>query len=87
MKIAERLIEKGRQDGIQAGIKAGIQTGILAGIQTGESKVLLRLLEHKFGIISLVHQKRIQEADSEQLLYWAERVLKAETLEGVFEEN
>jgi len=79
MSIAEMLREAGR--------KAGIQTGIQTGIHTGESNVLVRQLERKFGVIPFIYQKRIQEADSEQLLCWAEKLLEAETLERLFEED
>jgi len=54
------------------------------GIQKGECAMLLRLLEHKFKTIPESYHQQINNANAEDLLTWAERVLESDTLEGVF---
>ncbi len=62
----------------------GFADGIEKGIEKGEAGVLLRQLKRKFGPVPEELRRRIDEADSELLLGWAERVLMAEHLEDVF---
>lgn len=50
----------------------------------GETAVLLRLMERRFGPPSEATRKRIASADAETLLVWAERILDAKTLEDVW---
>jgi len=60
------------------------EEGIQEGIEKGEAGVVLRQLEQKFGPIPAEFRCRIGEADSHQLLTWAERILWAERIEDVF---
>ncbi len=46
--------------------------------------VLTRLLQLKFGALDKAVQERIDRADSETLLRWADRVLTALSLSDVF---
>jgi len=41
-------------------------------------------MARKFGAIEAELQRRISEADSEQLLDWAERILTSDNLDEVF---
>lgn len=50
----------------------------------GEAKMLLRLLQRRFGTIDDQTRRRVQSADADQLLEWGDRVLSAERLEEVF---
>ena len=50
----------------------------------GESKIFVKLLARKFGTIDAETQRRIGQADSEQLVAWAERILTADTIDEVF---
>ncbi|HYU34671.1 MAG TPA: Rpn family recombination-promoting nuclease/putative transposase [Thermoanaerobaculia bacterium] len=54
--------------------------------QEGEAKVILRLLERKFGPLDTQTRTRVQSADADRLLNWADRILFAERLEQVFVE-
>jgi hypothetical protein len=54
------------------------------GRQQGEARLLIRQLEQKFGLLTTADHQRIQQADSEELLLWGERLLKAESLSEVF---
>ena len=67
------------------GIQKGIEQGIEQGIRQGESKLLLRLLELKFGVLNEGVIRQIREADAHMLLRWSERILTAATLSEVME--
>lgn len=77
MTIAQQL----RQEGFQKGVKRGMQQGV----RKGEVAVVIRLLEHRFGQVSSSYIQKIKQADSEALLYWVEKILKANALEEIFE--
>jgi hypothetical protein len=59
-------------------------TGKTEGIVEGEAKVVLRLLDRKFGPLDDSALTRIRSATADQLLEWADRVLRADRLEEVF---
>ena len=67
----DRYIEQGREQGREQGQ------------QQGEARVLMRLIERKFGQPPERVRQRILEADSETLLNWSERILTADTLDAV----
>jgi hypothetical protein len=79
---AERFgIEKGRLEGKLEGRLEGKLEGKLE----GEAAILLRLIDRKYGSQALAaHRERVEQADAQTLLEWAERVLTAETVEDVF---
>lgn len=54
------------------------------GQREGESRFLLRQLELKFGRLRPADRARIDAADSETRLHWAERILTARSLDEVF---
>ena len=62
----------------------GQKEGRKEGRKEGESAFLLKQLARKFGAIDAEVQRRIAEADSEQLLDWAERILTSDTIDEVF---
>lgn len=85
MKVSEEAnnvsyITSFERIGIQKGLEQGREEGIL----TGERIFLFRLLQSKFGEISLEYQQRIEQANAAELLNWAENILKVTTLENVF---
>jgi flagellar biosynthesis/type III secretory pathway protein FliH len=61
-----------------------LEEGRQEGRQQGEARLLLRQLERKFGTLSEAHRTRVQGADAEELLSWAERLLTARSLSEVF---
>jgi len=63
-----------------------LEEGLANGIQTGEKRMLLRLLERRFGKVPKTYQTRITTADADTLLLWGERVLSAQRLADVFSE-
>ena len=57
--------------------------GIEEGRQEGEAALLLRLLTLKFGPPDPLIRRRIETADTDTLLRWAERILTASTLDEI----
>jgi hypothetical protein len=49
-----------------------------------EAAILQRLLTKRFGALDNITLMRLHNATSEQLEYWAERVLDATSLQAVF---
>jgi hypothetical protein len=68
------------------GFKEGIQQGIQQGVQQGRYVLLERILTRRFGTLPDWAQQRLKTAPSELLDRWAERVLEAESLQGVLTE-
>jgi len=62
----------------------GMQQGMQQGVQLGESVVLFRLLEQRFGQISDQVRHKVEAADCDTLLGWAENILTAKTIDEVF---
>ena len=54
------------------------------GRQEGEARVVLRQLRLKFGPLDPEIEERVRSADADRLLEWGERILTAESLQGVF---
>lgn len=65
--------------------RAGIEKGLKQGYRDGEADLLLWLIEKKFGAAAVEQARsRIEEADSDTLRGWSERILSADSLEGMF---
>ncbi|MEM7354908.1 MAG: Rpn family recombination-promoting nuclease/putative transposase [Acidobacteriota bacterium] len=71
----------------ERGLKRGREQGREQGRREGESTVLLRQLERRFGAPSTAVRRRIQSADADRLLEWADRILTAKRMEDVFREG
>ncbi|MDM8543275.1 hypothetical protein QUF90_19540 [Desulfococcaceae bacterium HSG9] len=55
------------------------------GIKKGEQQIISHLIKTRFGDYPEWVMKKINEADTEKLLDWSERLLSAETIEEIFE--
>ena len=55
------------------------------GIEKGEARMLLQLLEQRFGAVSEEVRSRIADANSDVLHHWASRLFSAERVEDVFD--
>jgi hypothetical protein len=84
--LAQYIKDKGFKEGIQQGIQQGVLQGIQQGIQQGRYVLLERILTRRFGTLPDWAQQRLKTAPSELLDRWAERVLEAESLQGVITE-
>jgi flagellar biosynthesis/type III secretory pathway protein FliH len=74
-------IQEGITQGLEQGVKQGLEQGVRQGLEQGERKLLLRLLQRRFGSqVDRETEQRIAAASAEQIEVWAERVLSAATL-------
>jgi predicted transposase/invertase (TIGR01784 family) len=85
MTEGQRLIDQGKEQGIQLGIQQGkelgIQQGKELGIQQGERGMLLRMLRARFGDqVDGAVEGRLAAASSAEIATWADRVFSAATL-------
>ncbi len=65
------------------GLQQGRQEGRQEGLREGQAKILMVLLEKKFGPLQETDRQRIHAADSETLLKWGERLITANSLSEV----
>ena len=75
--VAEAWIEQGRAEGIEKGLVDGREEGRAE----GQTKIVLRLLELRFGVLPDAVRARVNGASAPQLEAWAEAVLIAASLE------
>ena len=83
-EIAEEERQIGEQIGEQKGEQKGRQKGRQEGRQEGEQILLQRMLTRRFGEFPDWAQKRLLQANPEQLEQWADRLLDAPSLDTVF---
>ena len=69
------------------GIRKGRHEGHQQGMMVGESTVISRQLERKFGRLPAEYVARLKAADEKNLLNWADSILTAESLHEVFPEK
>ncbi|WP_142810906.1 DUF4351 domain-containing protein [Tepidiphilus olei] len=79
MQFAERIKEQIRQRE-QSALQQGLQEGVLQ----GEALLLQRMLTRRFGPLPEWARQRLEDATSNELETWADRVLDAARLEDVF---
>ena len=72
-----------KKEGIEIGEKKGIEIGREEGRRQGQTSLLIKQLELKFGPLSDKVREKIYAADNETLSVWSERILTAHTLEEV----
>jgi hypothetical protein len=82
--FAHRFEQQGLEKGLQQGMQQGMQQGKEQGVLQGEITMLLRLIESKFGKPNKNVKQRIEQADSQTLLQWSERILHAKVLEDIW---
>ncbi|QVL46972.1 MAG: DUF4351 domain-containing protein [Thiocapsa sp.] len=75
------------QRGLQEGEAKGRVEGEARGEVKGRVELLARLLTKRFGPLSPEIQARLTQATSDQLERWGERLLDADSLEGVFDDH
>jgi predicted transposase YdaD len=87
--LAEKLLEEGEKRGLEKGLQTGLEkgreTGLREGLEKGRKETVRRLIELKFGALGSQAIDRIEAADEAQLASFMERVLRATTVEDVFE--
>ena len=65
-------------------LQAGYERGLAEGEARGEAKALTRLLEMRFGAVSIRLRQRITAADLPSLEIWFDRAIQALDLHSVF---
>ena len=87
----QSYLDRGKAEGLTQGRTEGRTEGLTKGLSQGhieaEAKILVSLLEKRFGSLPPQLRKRIFSADVPTLDKWVERVLDAPDLESVFESN
>ncbi len=81
---AKEWTRQWKQEGRLEGIQEGEEKGRLEGKAEGIQEILLKQLESKFMPIPEECLAKVSAAKREDLLLWAERVLRAESIEQVF---
>jgi flagellar biosynthesis/type III secretory pathway protein FliH len=87
----ERIMQKWTQtyfdQGKAEGRTEGLTEGRTEGRIEGGAKMLVRVIEKRFGVVSPQLRQRIFSADVATLEAWVERLLDAPDLQSVFESN
>ncbi|MFB6358023.1 MAG: hypothetical protein ABEJ96_03165, partial [Thiohalorhabdaceae bacterium] len=83
---AHELEEEAKMPFVAPAEKIWKAEGKEEGKQEGEAAALLRQMERKFGPeAATAHRERIEQADSETLLAWLDRILTAEKADEIFQ--
>lgn len=82
--LVDYLTQKNKDIWLQSGIQQGIEQGIQRGKQEGESTLIIHQLKRKFKAIPKRYLNQVIQADQEDLLKWADRILESESLEEIF---
>jgi len=80
-----RGMEKGLEQGLEHGLEQGVEQGLKQGRREGEARMLLGLLEARFGPLAPATRELVEGADTGTLLRWGERLLSARRLEEVLQ--
>ena len=83
-KEIETIEESKKMQYITSVERIGRAKGITQGIAKGESRLLKRLLERRFGALPAWATEKLSNATEPALDAWGEAVLTAPTLEAVF---
>ena len=84
MTTYQQAIETGKQLGLSEGKQLGLSEGERLGKLHERRALLLRQCERRFGALSETTRQRIEAADSDTLLVWAENIVVAATIDEVF---
>lgn len=84
MTLAEQLQQEGFQQGLQQGRELGLEQGRELGLELGRRRLLLELLEGRFGQLTEKARARLESADEQALQRYAQRLLTAGSLDDVF---
>lgn len=83
--LEERMLEERMNEWEQNWLRQGLERGREQGRREGEAQLLRRLLEQRFGDLPEWVDARLQDALPAQIEGWAERLLKAHSLESLFD--
>jgi hypothetical protein len=78
--IAQEWIDEGKA----LGLLQGVAEGMAQGVARGEARLLTRQLTRRFGTLPAEVTARMEDADTDTLEAWADRLLDARTLDEIF---
>ena len=78
------VIQRAREEGMEQGMERGVEQGMERGVLRGERALLERLIQRRFGPLPAAVVERLGRASADDLETWADSVLDAGTLDGVF---
>ncbi len=67
------------------GIERGLEQGVALGMRLGGATLLLHLLERKFPNIPLMYRQQIEQATTDQLMYWSTRIFDIHQISDLFD--
>jgi hypothetical protein len=85
--LTQPYFDKGKAEGHAEGRNEGRVEGWVEGRAEGEARVLVRLIEKRFGVLSPQLRERILAADLATVEEWVERLFDAPDLQSVFGSN
>ena len=80
----ERQRLAGVEQGVEQGMAQGMEQGMARGRLEGERKLVLRVIQHRFGELPAAYRLRLQSASQAELEDLADRVLDASSLDDLF---
>ena len=80
----EEWKERQRLAGVEQGVEQGMEQGMARGRLEGERKLVLRVIQHRFGELPAAYRLRLQSASQGELEDLADRVLDASSLDDLF---
>lgn len=82
-KVEARAIKRGLEKGMERGMERGLAAGREQGLRQGQARMLLDLLQRRFGPLTPEVQAQVETADLDILHAWAGRLLDARSLDEV----
>ena len=80
----ESKIASAAERGMEIGMEKGVEIGREEGVVEGQSRLLKRLLERRFGTLPQWATEKLTRATELELETWADTMLIAPTMEAVF---
>ena len=80
-RFYQEVSAEGRQEGKQEGLQEGLQEGK----QEEAAKLLLLLIDTKFGIVNTNIQTKVNQASIETIEKWTTQIFQAETPEALLD--
>jgi flagellar biosynthesis/type III secretory pathway protein FliH len=84
--LAER-VKQWTEEWKQQGLQQGLEQGLERGISQGEAQILRRQLARRFGPLPDWVEMKVNQASTDLLELWADRILDADSLDAVFRQS
>ncbi len=91
MNAGERWEQSVFNRGLEQGLVTGREQGLITGLEQGRERerreLCLRLLERRFGTLSVKARRSLEAASAETLQLWLDRAVTSSSLEEVFAQS